>query len=322
MRLTIITALFVTLGVIAPPPAGPQALADTPWGDPSLEGTWISANPDRVPFERPRGDDDSILLELVEAGVIERVVRRDRFPLSSLQAELVGEARQNALADWRRTGAFRGSLVVEPADGRLPALTSAGLDRAASAWRTSDGDGPWSNATDLGPVDRCISRGVVGSIVPSLDYHGTQIVQAPGVVVIRHETMHESRVVWLDGRPALPDRIRGYVGDSRGRWENGTLVVETTNANGKTGARAHGNELPVSERLRLTERFTRTDADTLLYEVTVEDPGTWVAPWRLVFPLARRDDYAMSEYACHEGNYAVRNILSAARAIEQRRGEP
>jgi hypothetical protein len=251
--------------------------------------------------------------------VIERVVRRDRFPLSPLQTELVGEARRIALADWRATGRLRGSLVVDPADGRLPALTDAGRNRLAGSWRTSDGDGPWTRAADLGPVDRCISRGVVGSMLPSLDYHGTEIVQAPGVLVIRHETMHEARVVWIDGRPGLPERIRGHMGDSRGRWDNGTLVIETANANGGTGARAHGNELPVSEQLHLTERLTRTDPDTLLYEVTVDDPGTWVAPWRLVFPLARDDEYVMAEYACHEGNYAVRNILSAARALGGRR---
>jgi hypothetical protein len=159
---------------------------------------------------------------------------------------------------------------------------------------------------------------VIGSFVPSLDYHGTEIHQAPGVVVIRHETMHEARIVWTDGRPVLGEAVRGYMGDSRGHWDGETLVIETANANGRTGARAHGNEQPVSDRLRLTERLTRLDPETLLYEVTVDDPGTWVAPWRLAFPLTRADGYELSEYACHEGNYAVRNILSAARTLDRR----
>jgi hypothetical protein len=207
--------------------------------------------------------------------------------------------------------------VVDPEDGRLPALTDEGRARGEGGWKTSDGDGPWTSAADLGPVDRCISRGVIGSIVPSLDDHGLEILQAPGVVVLRHETMHEARIVWTDGRPAVGAAIRGYMGDSRGRWDGETLVIETANANGRVGARAHGNEVPVSDQLRLTERLTRIDQETLLYEVTVDDPGTWVAPWRLALPLTRADGYELSEYACHEGNYAVRNILSAARAAER-----
>jgi hypothetical protein len=312
------TALVALLLIDARPHAQvPETL--TPWGDPSFEGTWLSINTDRVPFQRPQDEDDSVLHELVEAGVIERVVRRDRFPLSPFQAELVGEVRQNTLAAWRGSGWWRGSLVVDPPDGRLPPLTAAGRDRAATAWRTSDSVGPWNRAADLGPVERCVSRGVLGSMIPSLDYHGMEIVQAPGLVAIRHEALHETRVIWLDGRPHASEPIRGYLGDSRGHWDEGVLVVETRNLNGKTGARGHGNELPASERLRLIERFTRTDAHTLLYEVTVDDPGTWTAPWKMSFPLTRAHGYILSEFACHEGNYAIRNILSAARALDASR---
>ncbi len=302
--------------------AGPVAQVPgttTPWGDPDLEGTWLSVNTDRVPFQRPEDEEDSVLLELVEAGVIERVVRRDRFPQSPFQAALVGEVRQNTLAAWQGSGQWRGSLVVDPPEGRLPPLTAAAQERVASAWRTSDSGGPWHRAADLGPVERCLSRGVLGSMIPSLDYHGTQIVQAPGVVALRHEAMHETRVIWLDGRPHVSDRIRGYLGNSRGRWEDGALVVETTHVNGRTGARAHGNELPVSDRARFIERFTRTDSETILYEVTVDDPRTWTAPWRVSFPLTRAERYVASEFACHEGNYAIRNILSAARALDRTR---
>ena len=140
----------------------------------------------------------------------------------------------------------------------------------------------------------------------------------PGFLVIRHEMIHETRIIPLDGRPHLSPAIRSYMGDSRGRWEGRTLVVETTNFNGRTGSRGrNGNGNPTSPALRLTERFTRLDADTLRYEVRVDDPETWTRPWTVAFPLTRDPGYTMYEYACHEGNYAVRNILSAARAGER-----
>jgi hypothetical protein len=138
-------------------------------------------------------------------------------------------------------------------------------------------------------------------------------------VVLRHETMHDTRIVWLDGRAPLDPAIRGYVGHSLGRFDGDVLVVETTGFNGRTGARAHGNEMPTSEALRLTEYFTRMNDETLLYDVTVTDPDTWIAPWRMVFPLSRRDSYVLAEYACHEGNRAIRNILSVHRARDAAR---
>jgi hypothetical protein len=313
---------FLVLSVLVVLAAGSFGAQDgvsprTAWGDPSLEGTWLAVNPEGIPFQRPdEMSDDSILLELVESGVIERVVRRDRFPLSALQGELVREERRNTLAAWRITGDWRGSLVVDPADGRLPSLTPAAEARVAAAWRTSDSGGPWRQAADFGPAERCISRGVIGSMVPSLDYHGLQIVQAPGVVAIRHEAMHETRIIRVDEHALPGDGIRGYMGSARGQWREDLLVVETSHFNGRTGARAHGNELPMSPALRLVEHFTLLDANTLLYDVTVDDPGTWVAPWRMVIPLKRSESYRLSEYACHEGNRAIRNILSAMRGRE------
>ena len=145
-----------------------------------------------------------------------------------------------------------------------------------------------------------------------------QIVQVPGYVVIASEMIHETRIIPLDGRPHIAPAIRSYMGDPRGRWEGRTLVVETTNFNGRTGSLArNGNGNPTSEALRLVERFTRRDGDTLDYSVTVEDPRTWTRSWTVAFPLTRDPDYTMYEYACHEGNYAIRNILSAFRAAEQ-----
>jgi hypothetical protein len=129
--------------------------------------------------------------------------------------------------------------------------------------------------------------------------------------------IHETRVIPLDGRPHVGPRIRQYMGDSRGRWEGNTLVVHTTNLNGRTGAQGNGNLLPLSEAAELTERFTRTGPDTIQYEVTVNDPKTWTRPWTASFPLQRDPKYAFFEYACHEGNYAMKDILSASRADER-----
>jgi hypothetical protein len=145
-----------------------------------------------------------------------------------------------------------------------------------------------------------------------------QIHQAPGVVIVRHEMIHEARVIPLDGQPHLPAAIQSYMGDPRGRWEGETLVVETTNFNGKTGSYGrNGDGNPTTTALRLVERFRLTDMDTLQYEVRVEDPQTFVRPWTVAFPLRRDDRYVLYEYACHEGNYAVRHVLSAARAAER-----
>ena len=212
-----------------------------------------------------------------------------------------------------------GSLVVAPQDGRLPPSTASAEQRARTAWHSSSQtSGPWNGAADLGPAERCISRGVLGSMLPSFDYHGTQIVQSPGVVVIRSEAIHEARVVALDDRPALSTAVRGYMGEARGYWEGETLVVESTNFNGRTGAHFGGNEMPTSERLRTVERFTRVSESSIEYQVTVEDADTWEGPWSVAFALTRDDGYEWSEYACHEGNYALRHILSAARAAERR----
>ena len=147
---------------------------------------------------------------------------------------------------------------------------------------------------------------------------GNEIVQGPGVVALRNEMIHETRVVTLDGRPHLSPVLRGYMGDTRGRWDGDTLVLDTINLTDKTGVGANGRALFHSAALHLTERFTRTAADTLQYSVTIDDPRMWTRPWTMAFPLARDDAYGMFEYACHEGNYGLRNILSASRSDERR----
>ena len=166
--------------------------------------------------------------------------------------------------------------------------------------------------------DRCISRGVIGSILPGEPggYNlGNQIMQAPGLVVIRYEMIHETRVIPVDGRPHVGSGVRTYMGDPRGHWEGNTLVVETTNfLGGKLGLLSHGGGTPYSDDLVLTERFTRVAENTLNYEAIINDPKTYTKPWKIAFPLHRDPNYQMVEYACHEGNYALEDILRGAYA--------
>ena len=157
-------------------------------------------------------------------------------------------------------------------------------------------------------------------MMPVVYNNGNEIIQATGLVVFRNEMIHETRIIPLDGRPHINTRIRGYMGDSRGRWQGGTLVVETTNTNGRVGLTRNGNTTPTSEQLRIVERFTRVAHDTLQYEATIEDPAIWTRPWTVSLPFRLQPDYGMFEYACHEGNYGMRNILSGARAEEARGG--
>ena len=211
--------------------------------------------------------------------------------------------------------------MVDPLDGRIPPMSDEGTRRTASLPKTwyydNDGGGPFAAPTDLSAYDRCITRGVVGSMLPVGYNAGNEIVQGPGVVALRNEMIHETRVVPLDGRPHLSAEFRSYMGDTRGRWDGDTLVIDTINLTDKTGVGANGRALFHSSALHLTERLTRTAADRLLYSVTIDDPRTWTRPWTMSFPLTRDESYGMFEYACHEGNYGLRNILSASRAGER-----
>jgi hypothetical protein len=153
-------------------------------------------------------------------------------------------------------------------------------------------------------------------MLPVVYNNGNQIVQAPGFVVLRNEMIHETRIIPVDGRAPLPQTLRSYMGDSRGRWDGDTLVVTTTNVNGQNGLQANGQLMLTSDAVTFVERFTRTSPDTLDYQVTVTDPRTWTEPMTIAFPLRRDPDYQLLEYACHEGNYSMRNTLSGSRADE------
>ena len=292
----------------------------TPWGDPDLQGMWPTSSVSTVPFER--SEDFGTRTVLTDEELAARIERYGTFENRSFSALLEIE-RVLALA----------SLVVDPEDGRLPPMTADGA-RRAEEWLTKyprpfrdrrRGSAGWgaptyayAGAEDLRPYDRCITRGLLGSAFPNIYASAVQIFQSPGVVVIHYEMIHESRVIPLDGRPHLASGIRQWMGDSHGRWEGDTLVVETTNFNGRTGSYVrNGDGNPTTEALRLVERYRLQDADTLHFEVRIEDPRTWRRPWTVAFPVLRDDDYVMYEYACHEGNYALANILRTVRAAEQ-----
>jgi hypothetical protein len=307
MRRTIALTLAVLIGITAAL-AAQRRLPRMPWGDPDLQGTWPGGSAFAIPFERDPAFGTRTTLTPEEASRRNAQVQAENANVGQGLFPEVGTAPPLT------------SLVVEPENGRLPAMTESGRDRAAEWRRHANPDFPAASAEELRPYDRCISRGVLGSAFPNVYSAGMQIHQAPGYVVIRYEMVHEARIIPLDRRPHLSPKIRSYMGDARGFWDGDTLVVETTNFNGLTGSYArNGDGNPTTTALRLVERFRLQDERTLRYEVTVADPQTWVRPWKVAFPLARDETYVLHEYACHEGNYALTNILSAVRAAERRR---
>jgi hypothetical protein len=298
----------------------------TPWGDPDLQGMWPSTDMVGVPFERPAelaGRSEVSDKEFAErqAQAAQRAASDGEQVVSTAPRTGDGTGPPSHWLEWGKPSR-QASLVTAPADGRLPPMTPAGQQRAATTTNTYVMLSGFRDYTDMGPYDRCLTRGVLGSTFPVIYNNGNEIFQMPGYVVIRYEMIHETRIIPLDGRPHLPPTIRSYMGDPRGHWEGNTLVVRTTNFNGRTGAQGNGNLLMTSDALELVERFTRTGPDTIQYEVTVNDPKTWTRTWSAAFPLRRDPDYKIFEYACHEGNNAMSNILSASRSEDRQAAEP
>jgi hypothetical protein len=217
-----------------------------------------------------------------------------------------------------RSRTFRAtSLVVDPPDGRIPDLTAEAMARARARDRGSFGGGPFDGPEDFSLFDRCITRGVVGSILPVIYGNGNRIVQTPGTVAISYEMVHDTRLVPTAGRPHVGRHLQLYLGDARARWEGPTLVIDTTNFTGRTSINENGNGLPHSDALRLVERLTRVDADILEYRVTIDDPKTYARPWTMVLSLTSPRGYELLPYECHEGNYGLPNILKAERAEDR-----
>ena len=199
----------------------------------------------------------------------------------------------------------------------MPAVTPAAEKRRAPRDRGTFGDGPFDTFEDFTLYDRCITRGVVGSVLRVIYGNGNRIVQAPGMVAITYEMIHDTRVLYTDGRPHIGQRIRQYLGDSRARWEGEELVVETTNLTDQTSIGGNGNGLRHSDQMKIVERFRRVAEDIVQYQFTVDDPVTYVRPFTMSFPLTPLDGGVILPYECHEGNQAVRNSLSAERAEDR-----
>ncbi len=284
----------------------------TPWGDPDLQGMW--SNSTIVPLQRP--DDLKGKDSLTDKEVEERFQQHRQLLWGKREGDtgFYNEFWWEWGKDSNRT-----SLIVDPPDGKLPPLTPQAQElakrrRLANMAEGSEGEPvpPPASWLDLNSFDRCISRGLPGAMMPGFYGHYYEILQVPGYVVIHMEHIHDSRVIPLRGAPHLGQGIRQWLGDARGRWEGDTLVVETTNFNGKVTDRA-ATVFGAGDDLRLVERFRRAGGDTIDYQYTVTSPSTFTRPWTAVIPFHRVQEKVM-EYACHEGNYAMRNILSGARA--------
>ena len=296
----------------APDTAGPYAAPRTPWGDPDLRGMWPIDKLNGTPVQRPQELGDRRYL--TDEEYAERVER-----LRGLNARYDDEIANNKMGSghWAEMGRPNRltSLIMEPANGRLPPLTAEGERRSAtmtSSWSNI----PFDKVSDFNALDRCITRGMPASMFPFMYNSGLEIMQAPGYVVIRLELVHETRVVPVDGRAPLSPDIVQWLGESRGRFEGDTLVIETTNFNGESPmliVGPGGKPIPTSPRMRIVERLTRTASDTIDYEIAVEDADVLVAPWKAAFPLQRDESYRMFEYACHEDNSAIRNFIETSR---------
>jgi len=268
----------------------------TPDGQPDIQGTWI--NFDATPFEAP--------------------VARPA-PDAGPRSPGVNPAPEFADHDHKVSTARR-SMVVDPPDGRVPVLTWAEAARDDDLAHIPDApehETPWV---------RCITRGHPAGMFPAGYNNAYRIIQTPGYVVIAFEMIHETRIIPVDGRPPLGEGIRHWNGEPRGRWEGSTLVVESTNYNDKgsiatSAATGRMRGVPQTAAMRVVERFTRLDEDTIDYSVTIEDPTVYDRPWTVELPLNRDDSYEFFEYSCHEGNYALPNALSFGRTRDREAAE-
>ena len=322
-----VAVILATIALLIPAPAAAQAESGsrdgwttprTPWGAPDLQGVWTTDWERSVPLERPTEFGERA--ELTPEEIAERA-EREKTALADDRETRQSSGTGAAAEHWYEYGkeiSPRTSLVVDPPDGRIPPLTLGGQTREIDPSTRlgfvggSFNDGPWDRPEDLHLADRCITRGLPQTWVPSAYNNGFQIVQSPGYVSLVYERLHEHRLIPLDGRAQLTPAVRQIFGDSRGHWDGNTLVVEVTNFSDQT------NYLGAGSTRRLVERYTRVDDDTVRVEITIDDPATWTKPWTMVLNGKYDPDYwQVFEYACHEGNYGMRNILSASRNLEK-----
>jgi len=293
----------------------------TPDGQPDLEGVYTFNT--LTPLERPRALGDKEFFTKEEVAELEARADENRYADRAPKEGDPGTYNRFWAAAGRPVKVVpsgRTSLITDPPNGRKPPLTPEALKRQAALLAATGATGVSGNGRlaldradsweDRDPYERCIARAI-----PRISQgynHGIQILQSPGYVVIHYESMHNTRIITLDGRPHIDKKISQWNGDSVGRWEGNTLVIDTTNFTDKLPFEGipQGN-------MHFVERITRVDANMISYQVTVDDPTTWTRPWTFVMPWERDDNYRIFEYSCHEGNYAMPHMLAGARAEEK-----
>jgi hypothetical protein len=317
----VITAMLFAVVAVA-------GQARTPWGDPDLQGIYTSDDFTGVPLERPKEfGERQILTDEEYAKRVEQAAKQSQADSEEIVVPGAPATAQGAAgaggggagtgppSHWSERGKpqRQASLIVDPPDGRIPFVSEEARTRAAAAeFRASTRNTGFKGPEDLDMWDRCITRRLPRAMLPNGEGVTFQFIQTPGYVAIVYEMIHETRIIPLDGRPHLSSHIHEYFGDSRGHWDGATLVVDVTNFNDKTKYQGSG------PGMHLTERFTRIGPGTLRYQFTVEDPTTFTRPWTATLNLTPKPE--LIEYACHEGNYAMTNILSGSRADEKAAG--
>ena len=313
---TLTVAMFVLSLPVVPVMA--QSNAQTPWGHPDLQGTWTNGN--LTPLQRPDDVEGKELLTSEEWA--------ERDAVARLSDDYSPQGPVGWYNDfWLEQGELsrKTSLIVDPPDGRLPPVTSEEQerqnDRTDSYTRSHLRHGmSFDTWEDFNVYDRCITRGLPGAMMPGFYNHNYLILQTPDYVAIVVEMIHDVRIIPLNGHSHLSSTVQQWLGDSRGHWEGNSLVVETTNFTNKVQRRHGAFPLVVfggDEQLRLVERFTRIDANTIDYQFTVTNPTVWTAPWTAAIPMTTLEG-SLYEYACHEGNYSVPNSLAGSRAEEEK----
>ncbi len=315
---TFAVSASLSLGaVLAAQTATPYSPPKTPWGDPDLAGSYTNTPESGTPFERP-AEFAGKTLDQVTPGELARAIAQrnerkvERAPLLGGETG-TGAGPTHWFEDYGAKNS-RAWMVSDPPDGHIPPMTAEGRERAAAAQAARRGNGfdsgPFDGPEDFTLYDRCITRGLPGSMMPAIYGNSYRIVQGPGYVAITYEMVHDTRLIPLDGRRHADPSILLDMGDARGHFEGNTLVVETTNFTARSAFRG------ASTHLKLTERFKPTGPNTVEWSATVDDPHTWTRPWTFGMRLTKDASQQVFEYACNEGNYGLRDILSAARSEE------
>jgi len=298
--------------------AKPYTPPKTAWGDPDIQGNYTNKYEQGTPFERPADLEGKTLADIKPGELAEIVkkrqqatIERDPFISGDPTGTIAGPLQFRDIFEITR--ASRAWFVSDPADGKIPPMVPGARERIARRPVTgsSFSNGVYDSYESLSLYDRCITRGYPSSMLPAIYGDSYQIIQGQGFVGIRIEMIHETRIIPLGGQPHLTKNIGLDMGDPRGHWEGNTLVVETTNFRDRSAYR-HGDP----KTLKLVERFTPTSKTSLEWTVTIDDPNTWTKPWSFSLPLTVNDEEPLYEYACHEGNYAMRNILSGSRLAD------